>query len=296
VVRDGALALYVKRAAPLDNTNTSSSSSSSSSSANICGLSHEELREVHTFAARSLAKYMLPKHIVVVDSFPETANGKLDRKALPDPSDDNACALFLASETTNQTDNDSSPAMITTVTGPSSLSSAMRAIAARTSTATLSDVGIEHISQRSVQYPDAESGLIPSDHSQGQGHKDGSDSGTAPASAPALKGLGQGGKTRLHSRQVRAMTRLIIDTIERVRGRRPHPSASFAAIGMDSLGAVMFLRSLSDTVGGLKIPPAKVYAPGVTIASFAEQLLNRVEAETPDLLAKIGQLIIRSCV
>ena len=53
--------------------------------------------------------------------------------------------------------------------------------------------------------------------------------------------------------------------IPQVRGRRPVLANSFASIGVDSLGAVMFIKYLSDSVGGIRIEPSKIYAPGVTI-------------------------------
>lgn len=62
-----------------------------------------------------------------------------------------------------------------------------------------------------------------------------------------------------------AMAKHICDVIEKVRGKRPTYSNSFASIGVDSLGAVMFIKYLSDSVGGLRIEPSKIYAPGVTI-------------------------------
>jgi len=34
---------------------------------------------------QALTHYMVPKHWVIVESFPQTANGKIDKKALPDP-------------------------------------------------------------------------------------------------------------------------------------------------------------------------------------------------------------------
>ncbi|MGW7202770.1 amino acid adenylation domain-containing protein [Streptomyces sp. NPDC054837] len=47
----------------------------------------QELRadEVKTWAAAHMVEYMVPAHIVVMTQFPLTANGKLDRNALPEP-------------------------------------------------------------------------------------------------------------------------------------------------------------------------------------------------------------------
>ncbi|MFI5772383.1 amino acid adenylation domain-containing protein [Streptomyces sp. NPDC051658] len=49
---------------------------------------HEELRadEVKEWAARHLVEYTVPAHLVVMKEFPLTANGKLDRGALPEPA------------------------------------------------------------------------------------------------------------------------------------------------------------------------------------------------------------------
>ncbi|MGW8327946.1 amino acid adenylation domain-containing protein [Streptomyces sp. NPDC055897] len=48
---------------------------------------HEDLRadEVKAWAAGHLVEYMVPAHLVVMREFPLTANGKLDRRALPEP-------------------------------------------------------------------------------------------------------------------------------------------------------------------------------------------------------------------
>ncbi|MFF1380521.1 amino acid adenylation domain-containing protein [Streptomyces sp. NPDC058308] len=48
----------------------------------------EDLRadDVKAWATRHMVEYMVPAHIVVMDAFPLTANGKLDRNALPEPT------------------------------------------------------------------------------------------------------------------------------------------------------------------------------------------------------------------
>lgn len=84
------------------------------------------------------------------------------------------------------------------------------------------------------------------------------------------------------------MVRHICDMVEQMRGRRPSSGSSFAAIGVDSLGAVMFVKFLSDSLGSIRIEPSKIYAPGVTIRSFAEGLITRLEKEGPDALLHLG--------
>ena len=80
----------------------------------------------------------------------------------------------------------------------------------------------------------------------------------------------------------------ICDTIQSFRGRRPKPSATFSSIGVDSLGAVMFLRYLSDSLGGLRLSPNSLYGPGITISSFAVEVHNRLVQEKPEVLTNLG--------
>jgi hypothetical protein len=48
-------------------------------------MSADDFEEMNRVCGRSLTHYMRPKAIVAIEEFPQTANGKLDRKALPDP-------------------------------------------------------------------------------------------------------------------------------------------------------------------------------------------------------------------
>ena len=71
LVRDNKLVLYLKLSSRVSNNDTK-----------------KTLQDIKEFASRSLTYYMVPKAVVVVSVFPQTANGKLDRKALPDPTVD----------------------------------------------------------------------------------------------------------------------------------------------------------------------------------------------------------------
>jgi len=61
---------------------------------------------------------------------------------------------------------------------------------------------------------------------------------------------------------LKTMEEHVLDTIFKLRGRRPSPTASFASIGVDSLGAIMFIKLLSDSLSSIRIEPSKIYASG----------------------------------
>ena len=95
-------------------------------------------------------------------------------------------------------------------------------------------------------------------------------------------GVGDGG---IIGHDGRAMTDHVCDLIAQLRGQRPNESTSFATMGVDSLGAVLFLRMLSDSFGGhIRVPASAVYGQGVTIRSFSIALYERVLSENPHVL------------
>jgi hypothetical protein len=159
----------------------------------VCGdreLSASELEEVRSFAAQSLTYYMIPTYTTIVKAFPQTANGKLDRKALPDPVVPSIVRASVGDTEDNMSD--------------SSMSSHVR-------------------------------------------------------------------------RLIRAQ-----------RGLSPKATSTFAAIGVDSLGAVLFVRALSDSLGGIRINPAKMFKVGVTIQVFSDELFARLKEEKPEVVARLG--------
>ena len=186
LVRNGRIAIYLK-AAP---------------GKSILGA--KEQHEVEEAARRKLTYYMVPKDVVIVDQFPHTANGKLDRKALPDP-----------------------PPLHEQL---------------------VDTIPVLNISE----FP----GVV--------------------------------GNLEVGMSQTKTIVDHVCNVFEIVRGKRPNPNASFAAMGIDSLGAVLFIRCLSDSVGGVKIKPSDVYSPGVTIRSFASILHQRLAQENEQALLNLG--------
>jgi len=71
-------------------------------------------------------------------------------------------------------------------------------------------------------------------------------------------------------------------------GQMPSSSSTFAAVGIDSLAAMMFRSVLSQSLGGLKIDPDVLYDPSTTIESLSIDLYNRLQKENPSLLLQLG--------
>ena len=179
-------------------------------------------------------------------SFPETANGKLDRKALPDSTDKDLCDEILSKEMESENDNyddNDKECPTTQCNTPADLS--------------------EKISSFSSNIFGRSKDCKPIDFKQAR-----------------------------QQRNISILSKHICDTVEKLRGRRPTFGSSFASIAVDSLGAVMFVKYLSDSLGGIRIEPAKLYAPGITIKSFAENLLTRLEVECPAALDKLGNVLL----
>ncbi|SDJ34796.1 amino acid adenylation domain-containing protein, partial [Rhodococcus triatomae] len=59
-------------------------------------------RELAEHLSSRVPAYMVPPHLVVVDRFPVTANGKLDRKALPEPQTESEAARYVAPATVTE--------------------------------------------------------------------------------------------------------------------------------------------------------------------------------------------------
>ena len=80
---------------------------------------------------------------------------------------------------------------------------------------------------------------------------------------------------------------IVCSMIATSRGIRVSSSSSFASIGIDSLGAILFLRELSRHFGGIRIDPKTLYSAGVTIKSFSLELYNQLEEQKPDVLKRL---------
>ncbi len=204
VVRNGALVVYLKLVL--------------SEASNVRQRSHV-LREIRETASRSLTYYMMPKSTVVVESFPQTANGKLDRKALPDPPDE----FRIEPE---------------------------------------AEADIEQSSPNKEVTKQTEM-IILTEKKESSPH-------TQPVDRDQL-----------------LLAHRICDVVAMTRGRRPGIHSSFAAIGVDSLAAVVFVAQLHENLPGCKVSPATVFGPGMTALELARVLLPQVREHSPQVLDEL---------
>ena len=89
--------------------------------------------------------------------------------------------------------------------------------------------------------------------------------------------------------KLRSLASLICEVMQNTRGGHyPSVHTTFAAIGVDSLGSIIFVKQLSIRLGGLRIDPLIIFAPGMTIKMFAEVLTAKILKENPSLLLKLA--------
>ena len=81
---------------------------------------------------------------------------------------------------------------------------------------------------------------------------------------------------------------ILCSIIASTRGTQLFKTSSFASIGIDSFGAVLFLRQVSSKFGDIRIDAKHLYSPGVTIQSFARALFNQLQVEKPELLQSLS--------
>ena len=208
-------------------------------------LTDADMAAIRDYASRSLTYYMMPKFTVVVDSFPQTANGKLDRKALPNPPE----LMVASAQSVQSVQSVSLVAPTTPLPGTPGVHTG--------------DTGM--VVKRNFSIQDIEEGRV----------------------SPGLTNSVEVAKRKLEYKRI-TMTSHICDIVERLRGVRPGPHTTFAALGVDSLGAVMFVRQLSESLGGLRVKPADLFTPGVTVKQYAVGIRKTLLRDKPVLLQTLG--------
>ena len=196
-------------------------------------LTPHEIGEIKDHAARSLTYYMIPKIVIQVNKFEETPSGKINRNVLPEP-DDVEPHLVDYSGIGGTTVNGGSGGDGSGVNGDGK------------GVNSLSKVEVDEVDIREKQSkPDHVRHPLPTTNDshlhhnvQHNDHNHGTGTGTV---LPKLGDQKNGEKSTMGGR---ALTKHILDIIERVRGHRPTAKSSFATIGVDSLGAVMFIKQV----------------------------------------------------
>ena len=84
------------------------------------------------------------------------------------------------------------------------------------------------------------------------------------------------------------MVSFVLQAVFESSGRKPSADSSFAAIGVDSLAAVMFRSYISKSLGGITIDQEKLFDPDCTITSFSEDLYQRTKESKPHILATLN--------
>lgn len=91
----------------------------------------------------------------------------------------------------------------------------------------------------------------------------------------------------LHSHHGITMVAFIQKAIKSVNGQSPPANSSFAAVGIDSLAAMLFRNYLSQLLGGLTISADLLYDPETTVRSFSFVLWQRLQTENPSILQSL---------
>ena len=84
-----------------------------------------------------------------------------------------------------------------------------------------------------------------------------------------------------------SMVHHVCSIIHSVNGRWPKQDAFFTSVGVDSLGAVIFVRNLSDSIGGAKISPSDVFDAQLTISAFSKKIYQELLDSNPNILISL---------
>ena len=184
-------------------------------------LAAREITEIKSHASRSLTYYMIPKIVVQVSKFEETPSGKINRNVLPEP-------------------DDVAPHLVD-YSGIGGASTSASGGGGGGGGGVNKPKEEDEIDAREKQSkPDHLRFPLPT-------------VGDHRTSTTLYNGTGKNGELKngdhkngdKNTSGGRALTKHILDIIEQVRGHRPTAKSSFATIGVDSLGAVMFIKQVT---------------------------------------------------
>ena len=87
----------------------------------------------------------------------------------------------------------------------------------------------------------------------------------------------------------RTVKSIICDLVEQLRGVRPHVRTTLASLGIDSLSTVIFVRRISDSLGGIiRVEPSLIFATGMTIEQLSFVLEERMRQIKPELFTTLN--------